>query len=79
MWRRRPRQKLGVLGRHLQARVEKPQQLAPNLHTLFMGVADIDQGRIRKVVGHDLGQPSLRARLTIRGPGALGPLLAAQD
>ena len=44
-----------------------------------MGVADIDEGRVREVVGGDLGEPRLRPRRAIRGPGALRPLRAAQD
>ena len=44
-----------------------------------MRVADIDEGRIREVVGADYGEASLHTRLAIRSPGTPRLLLTTQD
>src|SRR5262249_8560063 len=60
---------LRVLGCRSEAGVDEPQELTTNPDALLVRVADIDEGRIREVVGADCGQADLLPRLAIRGPG----------
>ncbi len=67
-----------MLRRRFEAGVEKPQQLAADPQTLFVVVADIDEGGVGEVVGRHRRQPGFGARLAVRGIGAFGAVGPAQ-
>src|SRR5262249_23628557 len=62
----------------LEARIEEPQDLAPDPHSLLVGVADVDHGRVGEHLARGRRQARLTPRLLIGFPRVPGSLWAAQ-
>src|SRR6202007_118293 len=58
--------------------VQKPQRLAPDPQTLFVGLADIAEGGVGETVGAGRGQTGLAASISIGVESTLAGLGAAQ-
>src|SRR5262245_434280 len=62
----------------LEARVEEPEDLAADPHSLLIGFADIDHGCVGEHVARGRRQARITSRLLVRIPGLLGALGTTQ-
>src|SRR5262245_15749857 len=62
----------------LEARIEEPQDLATDSHSLLIGIADVDHRRVGEHVSRGWRQACLAPRQLVGIPSLLGTLRAAQ-